>query len=102
MHVALRQEAPSVLQRFLRRHLVAHEGHIADQVRASCAARHRTRVIDHLVERDRQRGVEALDDVSKRVSDQQNVCAAFIQHARKRGVVGSDHHEALPASSERA
>ena len=56
----------------------------------SHAARDRARVIDHLVERDRQRVGAALHDHAERVADEEDVDAGAIDQAGERRVVGGD------------
>ena len=75
----------------------AHERHVADDVRPPHAAHDRAAVVDHLVERDGERRVVALDDHAERIADEQHVGAGFVEEPRERGVVGGEHGDLLAA-----
>ena len=53
-------------------------------------ARDRAAVIDDVVQRDRHRGVVALDHHAERIADQHQVDAGVVDQRREAGVVGGD------------
>ena len=59
--------------------LVAAERQVGDHQRVRCAAHHATHQRDQLVDRDRHRGVVAVDDVGGRVTDQQHRDAGLVE-----------------------
>ena len=94
---ALLHQPAGVRDAVLDRRLVGHERHVADDVRAPRRACDRAAVIDHLVERDRQRRLVTLHDHAERVADQQHVDAGFVEQPRERGVVRGEHGDLLAA-----
>ena len=81
---ALLDQAAGVGHRVGRAHLVGQERQVGDEQRAAPRPRHHAGVIDHLVHRHRQRGVEALHDHAERVADQDEVDARLVGDARER------------------
>ena len=57
------------------------------------AARDGAAVVANLVERDRDRVGEPLDDHAERVADEDHVDAGLVDEARHREVVGRDHRD---------
>ena len=98
VRAALLHAAHRVAQRLLGRDLVGPERHVGDHQRALRRARHEARVVDHLVERHRQRRVVALHDVAERVADEQHVDAGRVEDAREGEVVGGEHRDRLAAA----
>ena len=94
---ALLHQADRAAHRVLGRDLVGAEGHVAHHERARRGAAHEAAVVDHLVERHRQRRVEALRGVADRVADQQHLDAGLIEQACEGEVVGGEHREGLGA-----
>src|SRR5262249_18805189 len=70
LELAFLQHLAGTLDGLNRRRLVAHERHVADDVRSSNAASHCSAVVANLVERHRDRVREALNDHSERVADE--------------------------------
>ena len=91
---ALLHQAHGILQCLLRRG-IAHERQIGDEERPVQAARHGPRVIDHVVDRDRHRGVVSLDHHAERVADQHQIDAGLIEQHRKTGVVTGERGDGL-------
>ena len=60
-------------------------------------AAHHARVVDHLVERHRQRRLVALHDHAEAVADEQHVDAGLVDEPREGEVVGGDHRDLLAA-----
>jgi hypothetical protein len=79
------------------RHLVGAERHVADDHRAPTGAGDEPRVVDHLVERHRQRGLVALHHIAEAVADQDQVDPGLVEDAREREVVGGQHRASLAA-----
>ena len=61
------------------------------------AARHGARVVQHVVERHRQRVLVAEHHHADRVADEQHVHAGAVEQPRHRGVVGGEHRDLLAA-----
>ena len=91
------QQAAGVAHRLLDAHLIGHERHVGHDERARGAAGHRARVVQHVVERDRQRVLVAEHDHAHRVADEQHVDAGAVEKPRHRGVVGGEHGNLLAA-----
>lgn len=71
--------------------LVASKRQVSDEEGALGATRHRAAVDEHLVQRDGQGGVVAVDDHGGGVAHQADVDAGGVQMHR-RGVVVRRHH----------
>ena len=82
-------------ERLLRRFLVAAEGQVGDEKGALAAARDAARVVGHVVEGDRQRGVVPLQHHAERVPDQQAVQAGGVEHRGEARVVAGEHGDLL-------
>jgi hypothetical protein len=86
-----------VTQRFRGRDLETHEGHVHDEHGALDPAPDRFGVVDHVFERYGDRGVVAEDNLAKRISDQHNVGAAFIDKAAEEIVVRGETNDLVTA-----
>ncbi len=84
-----------VAHRLLGRHVVAHPRQVADDVAVGLGPRHRSGVVDHVVDRHLEGVVVAEDDHRDRVTDEDEVGAGFARDASARGVVRGDHDERL-------
>ena len=84
---ALFHEAHRVAHRILDRHVEAAVGHVGDEQRVARAAANRAHVMQHFVERDRQRAVVAEHGHADRIAHENDVHAGFIEQARGRIVV---------------
>ena len=62
--------------------------HVGDEQRVFHAAAHRPHVVQHLVDRDRERVLIAKHGHGQRVADQSNVDAGLVDQARGGVVVG--------------
>ncbi len=78
-------------ERLLWRFLIAAERHVADEKTAFAAARDAARVIGHVGERHRQRGLVSLQHHAERVADQEAVQAGCVQHRGEARVVAGEH-----------
>ena len=92
---ASREEAAGVLDRFCLRDAIAEEGHVAHDEGPLGAARHRPRVVQHLVDADAHGRVVAEHDHAQRVADQDERDAGLVHDAGRGVVVGRDGGEAL-------
>ena len=91
VRTSLHQPGSAVISR--KRIGVGAERQIGHQQSSLVAASHTLRVIDHLIEPDRQSGVASLDDVAKGVAHQKHVDTATIHERRKARVVGGQHSD---------
>jgi hypothetical protein len=91
VRTSLGQEAARVAKRLLEAQLPAEKGHVSYDVRALRAARHRSTVVDDLVDGHRKGGVQPLDHHSKRVAHQQDVESRIVEQAREGGIVCGHH-----------
>jgi hypothetical protein len=82
---------PRALDRLRRRDLIAHERHVADEVRALEPASDRAPVVADVVERHGERVGKPLDDHAERVAHENDVHPRFVDEARHREIVGRDH-----------
>ncbi len=80
-----------------RRVARAQERHVGDQQRAVHAARGARGVIDHLIDRDRQRARMTLHDHAERIADQHDVDAGGIGRRGEARVVRGDRDDLLAA-----
>ena len=85
------------LQRLLRRCLVRTERQVGDDECTLGAAHDAAHERQQLVDGDRNGGVVAVDDVRRRVADEQDRDAGLVEHPRCRVVVGRQHRPALAA-----
>ena len=92
------QQASSVADRLLDAHLIGHEGHVGHHERALSAAGHGARVVQHVVERHRQRVLVAEHHHAHRVAHEQHVDAGAVEKPRHRRVVGGEHGNLLAAA----
>ena len=72
---------------------VAPERHVGDDERARTAAGHAFGVIDHLLDRDRQGGLLALQHVAQGITHQDHIDAAAFEQRGKAGVVAGEHDD---------
>ncbi len=86
-HPCFLDEPNRVAQRFGGVGMVAAEGHVRDEQRVLGTAPHRPRVVNHLLERNRQRAVVTQRDHSHRIADEDDVHAGFVNQTRGRIVV---------------
>ena len=77
--------------------VVDRERQIDNDERSFGGASDHFRVIDHLVQRNRQRVVVSLHHHCQRVADQQHIDARLIQQACHREIVGRQHRDLLAA-----
>ena len=77
--------------------LVGAEGEVDDDQRAADGLDDRLAVVDHLIERDGQRGDVARHDVRGRVADQDNVHTGAVNDLRHRVIVSREHGDLLAA-----
>ena len=91
----LLQDPRGVLERVLPAALVRTERHVHDYVRTLRAAHHGLAVVDHFVDRHRDRGVVAEHHHAERVTHQQQWNAGFVGHPRGRIVVRRQHSDWL-------
>ena len=75
--------------------LVAAVGHVRDQQRAANGAADGADMVQHLVDRYRERVFVAENDVGERIAYQHDVDAGFIHQARGRIVVGGETDQPL-------
>ena len=75
--------------------LVAAERHVGDDERGARTGRDTARVINHVVERDRQRRAVAADHHAKRIADEKRVHARAIEHGGEARVVAGKHRDLL-------
>jgi hypothetical protein len=94
----LLEHASRITDRLLGGDLIGQEWEVDDDEPSLDASPHGPRMIDHVVERDRQRGIEAEDDVRERVTDENHVGAGAIHEAREKEVVGSKRSDALAST----
>ena len=78
----------------LGRCLIGAEGHVDQDDAVIAAAHHGGAMGDHHVERDRQGGGQAIDDLGQRIADQQHVAMRIEQLRLARGI-GGQHHQRL-------
>jgi hypothetical protein len=88
---ARRHQLGRAAKRLLRRFLVAAERHVGDEEAALAAARDAARVVGHVGEGHRQRGVVSLQHHAERVADQQAVQAGGVEHRGEARVVAGEH-----------
>ncbi len=93
----LLDEADRVRDGLLVGDLERAEGHVGDDERAVRAARRRARQDEHLLHRGRHRGVVPEHRHRGGVADQDHVGAGAVGESPRRGVVGGDHRDRLPA-----
>jgi len=68
-----------VLHRLLRGNLIRQEGHVGDHKRTIRASRHSARVINHVLQRHRDRRIQSKNHVPERVADEKQVNAGTIE-----------------------
>ena len=76
--------------------LVGAKGHIHHHQRTVHSTHHRCGVVDHLVERNRQRAFKARHHVRRRITHQDHIDTSLIQDASHRVIVRSEHGDVLP------
>ena len=84
-------QANRVAQRVFVADLKRTEGHVADDVRARCAADDGGGVMDHHVDRHGRRFIESEHDVAQTITAENPVDAGFFGVAREGCVVRGDH-----------
>ena len=94
------QDAAGVFDRPVRAEVKTRERHVDDHQRVLDRAADHFGVVDHLVERDGQRAVVALDDHRHAVADENALDAGRIDQPRERVVVGRDHRDLTPGRFE--
>ena len=102
VHARFFHEPDGVRHRFVVRHLKRAERHVRDDKGAGRPAPHRSRQQQHLVHRDRRRGVVAEYRHRGRVADEHDVNPGGIGEPCARGVVSRHDGNALPAPFQRA
>src|SRR6266576_1465315 len=85
----------AIAQGVFLRDLITQERHVADHHGALRAASHHLRVIDHLIQRRRQRGGRPRQDLIQRIAHEQDVDAARVEQPREQGVVTGERDDAL-------
>ena len=75
-----------------------HERQIDDHQSGTDRAANHLGVINHLVERDRQRRRASLDDHGKAVAHENRIDPGFVEQARPQMVVGRQHRERFRTS----
>lgn len=76
----LLHQPSGISERFLRRDLIAHEGHIGNHKCMFYNADHSLRVIDHVFERNGDRCVVTLDHVPNRISNEKNIHSRTVKN----------------------
>src|SRR4029079_5685459 len=74
--------------------LITQEGHVYDKKRSLYSAPYRAPVVDHLLDRHRQRCLESGDNVAKRITDEHHVDTRGIHQFCKENVVRGDDDNA--------
>jgi hypothetical protein len=87
---ALLHQAARVLESLLGADVVAHEGHVADEVRPLDRPPHGAAMVDDVIHRDGERRVVPLDDVAEAVPDEDEVHPRLIDELGQRVVVGRE------------
>ncbi|GBD19287.1 hypothetical protein HRbin27_01793 [bacterium HR27] len=98
---ALLDEATSIAQRLLRRHLEGQERHVGHDERPANSPGDGPGVVEHIGERDRDRRLVTQHGVAERVADQDDRDTGLVSEPRSRIVVGRDHHDPFAASLHR-
>jgi hypothetical protein len=93
---ALLNEAPRVANRLPRADLIRQERQIRDDQRAPHAAHHAPRVINHLLQRDRQRCRVSLHHHADGIAHEDRVGPGFVAQTCGCVVVGRDDGELRP------
>ena len=81
------------LNGLLRRDVVTHPRHVANDVAIRLGPRHRGGVVAHVVGRHLEGVVVAEHDHRKAVAHEDEVGAGFARHPRTGRVVGGDHDQ---------
>ncbi len=92
---ALLHEAGRRRERLLRARLVGPEGQVRDDHGVPRGARHGAAERDEVVDGDRDRRLEAVDVVARRVADEQDGDPRLVEDLRGVHVVGGEHRPAL-------
>ena len=85
---AFLQQPSGIAYRFSGTDLIRQEGHVGNNQGAAGATTHRSRVVDHHVERDRNGAFEAEHHHSHGIADENNINSGAIEQSRHRGIVG--------------
>jgi hypothetical protein len=64
---------------------------------ARCTLRHGAGVVNHGIQRDRDRRVQSQDHLSEGVAHKQDVYPGSIQQPGHRGIVGCQHDDSFAA-----
>ena len=94
VHAGLLHEAAGARDRLLDRRVIGHERHVADQQRLLGAPSDGLRVVQHVVQRHRQRRRVAEHHHAEAVADQQDGDSRLVEDLRAQVVVGREHGKA--------
>src|SRR5262245_28073373 len=93
---ALLEEPPGIPDRLLPTYLIGEKRHVPDHQSTLATARNRSRVVDHLLHRNRQGIRLALKDAANRVADQEDINAGLVQNPRKGIIVSGETGDLFP------
>jgi hypothetical protein len=93
---AFLQQPARIAYRLSDADLIREKRHVDDDERASCRGR-RARVVQHVVERHRQRVLVSEHDHAQRVADENHIDSGAIQQTRHGRVVGGERGDLLAA-----
>src|SRR5437867_6165073 len=83
----------------LRRFLIASEGHVGDEETALAAARDAARMVGHVGERHRKRGLVSLQHHAERVSDEEAVETRGVEHRGEARVIAGEDRKSIRLNS---
>jgi hypothetical protein len=91
------QQPAGIADRFADGDLVAQKRHIGHDERTLGSAAHGARMMDHRLERNRQRGFVTEDDHAERIADEQRVDPRPLEQPRHGRIVRGQHRNLLGA-----
>ena len=94
VHARLLEEPSRADDRLLRRRVVGHERHVADQQCLARAPSHRLRVVEHVLQGHRQRRRIAEHHHAEAVADKQDRKPSLIEDLRAEVVVSGQDRKA--------
>ena len=97
LRAGLLHDAARVAQGFLGTDLEREERHVHDDEAAMHAAAHGSGVPDHVIECDGQCAVVAGDDLTERITDQDDIDAALVQDPGEEEIVSGERDDFLAA-----
>lgn len=84
-------QAADVLQRLFNAAVIRHKRHIRHDKRMLRPPSHRAAVMDHIVQRHRNRRIVTQHHIAERIADEQHIRAGLFRQLRRRIIVGGNH-----------